>query len=507
MRHIVSLDDVDVVIDGTTVLHGISFRITGDQHWGIVGSNGCGKSTFLALLAGQRWPAPGRGARAYDFGFGPERDAITARERITLLGHELQDLYFARQWNFRARDIVLSGFTRSDIPRRNPSPEICERADRLLADLDLANLADRRFLTLSRGEQRRVLIGRALAFGPDILLLDEPASGLDPGARSALETTLRRVARRTRLVVATHLDSELPDAVTHVARIENGRMQIIEDPTGRAAAASGPAAGVTGKVADTGCDRSAEADAARPVIIALENASVWLDGHRILDGLDWEIRAGENWLIAGANGAGKSTLLRLLHAELRPERGGSIRWPAFGNTRDVWQLRQSIALVSPELQARYRYPTTVFDAVASGFHSSIGLVRRLSAPQCRRVTELLHAFELDGLADRMIRSLSYGQRHRTLIARTLAADPKLLLLDEPWEGLDKATSAIVAREISDAMARGTQVICVSHVGPRGLELNRRLLLDHGRIVSADDTGARPENSASVLPPERDSRPR
>ena len=515
---IVRLDDVDVDIDGRAVLRGISLELHPDRHLGVVGDNGSGKSTLLALLAGNRWPKPGGGRRTYDFGEGPERDAVTARSRIALVGHELQDLYFARRWNFRVRDIVGSGATRTDIPRRNPPEIAVRRADAVLAATGLSPLADRRLLELSRGQQRRVLIARALAFSPALLLLDEPTGGLDSAARADLFAMLEQIAAETPLVLAMHREEDLPGLVTDVARLDAGRLNRIavidrlagpgvspaagQVPPSAAGQGPPPAAGqrtppaAGHKAPPTAGDRPPRPAAARAQdgnrehepLIAVDGASVWIDGRRVLDSIDWRLERGEHWLVTGANGAGKSTLLRLLHGELRPARGGAIRWPGLGDPRDVWTLRRRVALVSAELQARYLYPTRVFDAVASGFDASIGLTRRLAPLEIAEVESLLEAFGLVSLRDRLLTALSYGQRHRTLIARTLTTEPRVLLLDEPWEGLDTVSSTIVRRELARRMEGGTQIVCVSHVGTHGLDLNRALRLERGRIVDAGAAG-------------------
>ena len=486
-KPIVTLDAVDVDIDGRRILRHIDFELMPGQHWGIVGRNGSGKSTLLALLAGIRWPAPGRGSRHYDFGAGPERDAVTARQRIALLGHELQDRYVARGWNFRARDIVLSGLTRSDIPKRRIAPGLVASAESLLEKLGLGPLAGRRLLGLSRGEQRRVLIARALATEPAVLLLDEPTSGLDAESGAALEVLLRLAAGSTQIVIAAHRREDLPAFITNCALLEAGRLR--KSRTSRSARAKA-AVVKTAFAADPAAKGAME-------LIVVANADVWLDGRRVLAGIDWTLRAGEHWLVTGPNGAGKSTLLRLLHGELRPARGGTIRWPGLGDPRNVWALRRKVSLVSPELQARYLHPTTVFDTVASGFHASIGKVRGLRAGERDRVNELIATFGLEPLAGRLLTSLSYGQRHRALIARTLVIEPRVLLLDEPWAGLDPETIGVVRHEIERRMAGGLSVVCVWHVGAGGLPFTRRLLLRGGRVVSGGGSGERPENSSSA----------
>jgi molybdate transport system ATP-binding protein len=491
---IVQLAQVDVSIAGRGVLAAIDWSLAAGRHAGIVGGNGSGKSTLLGLIAGSVWPAPGRGSRQYDFGDGPLGDAVEARRRISLVGPELQNRFAKFGWNFRAVDVVRSGLTRTDIPRRDPSREDLRQGRYFLDLFDLGALADQRFLELSRGQQRRVLIARALAYAPTILLLDEPASGLDAAARAELDTMIEQAAATTLIVATAHTEAELPRVVSEVVTLEAGRI------TGRSQ--RGPAIGrpgsLRGAVTGSGTAGSAaETRSAAPVMIELEHAEVWLGGTRALEDLSLRLHAGEHWLVTGPNGAGKSTLLRLLHGQLRPAVGGSIRWPGLGDPRNVWALRRQIGYVSAELQAAYRFPTTVGEAIASGFESSIGLTRAPTPTERARVAELVDAFELGGLAGRPLATLSYGQMHRVLIARTLANRPRILLLDEPWEGLDAATRRLVATRVAAAMQDGLQIVMSSHIGAGELGITREIALSGGRLVSGDEPAALRGSSASV----------
>jgi molybdate transport system ATP-binding protein len=507
---LVRLDDVDVTLAGTPILRDLAWHLEPGTCWGVVGANGSGKSTFLALIAGQLWPAPGRGLRTYDFGRGAERDAVAARRAIALVGHELQDRFARFGWNYRVEDIVRSGVTRTDIPRRRRAAADRDRSSAVLQELGLDHLAERRFLELSRGEQRRVLIARALAFDPRILLLDEPASGLDATARAALNELIAHAAKTVTIVSSAHAVEDLPDAVTDVLELAAGT--IASYGPRRTPAPSAAAIAVHELAAPK------ERAASTKPLVEIVHADVWLGGRRILENVCWQLGSSEHWLIRGQNGSGKSTFLKLLHGQLRPAIGGTLRWPALDDSRrsgsepNVWHLRRQIGYVSAELQAEYRYAASVRECVASGFDSSFGLTRRLTAREEETTRELLERFALVDLATRAPATLSYGQMHRVLLARTLINRPRLLLLDEPWEGLDVATRALVRNELGSEMANGAQVVCVSHTDATELDYTNVAEIVAGRIetrtLTRADAGGEPlESSANGRRRARDYRAR
>ena len=179
-----------------------------------------------------------------------------------------------------------------------------------------------------------------------------------------------------------------------------------------------------------------------------------------------------------------------MHGQLRPALGGSVSWPALGNPRNVWQLRREIAWVSPELQAAYRYPSTVRACIASGFTSSIGATRRPTADEAARVEQLLDELTLRPLADRLLSTLSYGQARRALLGRMLANRPRVLLLDEPWEGLDAPMAELLNTTLQKVAADGTQLVCASHLATHRAHFTHELALDAGRVVRAGPTPAR-----------------
>jgi ABC-type molybdenum transport system ATPase subunit/photorepair protein PhrA len=212
---------------------------------------------------------------------------------------------------------------------------------------------------------------------------------------------------------------------------------------------------------------------------------VWLGARHVLRDVSWRLEPAQRWLVTGANGSGKSTFLRLLHAQLRPALGSEIHWPALGDPRNVWELRKRIAWLSPELQAAYRYPSTVRACVASGFESSIGQTRALTPAEAARVDELLVELELTELAHRALRTLSYGQARRALIARALVNRPRVLLLDEPWEGLDAPMAELLNRTLAAVIAERTQLVCASHLTAHRGHFTHELVLEAGRVIRSE----------------------
>jgi molybdate transport system ATP-binding protein len=344
----------------------------------------------------------------------------------------------------------------------------------VLRRLGVDELAGRRFLELSRGEQRRVLIARAVAFGPSLLLLDEPASGLDSASRFELERMLERVAQECTIVCAAHVPDDLPELIRRYLLVDHGRVRAFE----RSPREREPSA----------LSENATTAASPPVVTAgeplieLTRADLWLAGRRVLHDVTWRLSPHEHWLVTGPNGSGKSSFLRALHGQLRPALGGSVRWPGLGNPRNVWELRRQVAWVSPELQAAYRYPSTVRACIASGFTSSVGTTRAPTAAEGRRIEELLEELDLVPFADRLLSTLSYGQARRALLGRLLANRPRVLLLDEPWEGLDAPTAELLNLTLERVAADGTQLVCASHLATHRRHFTHELALAAGRAV-------------------------
>lgn len=224
---------------------------------------------------------------------------------------------------------------------------------------------------------------------------------------------------------------------------------------------------------------SQETTAAAPVV-QVSDLSVDLGGRPVLRGLDLRIRPGEVVAVLGANGSGKSTLVRTVVGLLPPARG-DVR--LFGTPVPRFRQWHRLGYVPQRMTAAGGVPATVREVVSSGLLSKRRLFRPLTRADHAAIDE---ALEVVGMSDRRkdgVAHLSGGQQQRVLIARALASDPELLILDEPTAGVDVASQAVFSDTVRERVARGTTVVMVSHdLGPMDTLIDRSIVLRRGRIV-------------------------
>lgn len=204
---------------------------------------------------------------------------------------------------------------------------------------------------------------------------------------------------------------------------------------------------------------SVETRASKP-IIEVEDVTVMRHDMLVLDHVSLSVRAGTFTAILGPNGAGKTTLLKAIVGLVKPD-SGQVRVMGVPVER-LGAARAKLGYVPQVLTIDLSFPITVFDMVLMGMYGRIGVGKR-ATPADRDAT--LAALEKVGIADlkdRPIRRLSGGQRQRAFIARALANDPDLLMLDEPTTGVDIATTGSLYTLLRDLRTEGKTIVLVSH---------------------------------------------
>ena len=458
----IELRAVSVQRGRTWALRDVSWQLSAGERWALIGANGSGKTQLLKLLSGAVWPTPDEaGAAAAERRYRRGRrdlDPVVARQHIAYVGGESQDKYARYDWNLPVRDVLASGLQGSDLLLDTVTAAQRAQVSAMMRACCLGQLAGRRFLSLSYGEKRLVLLARALVGRPAWLLLDEFYNGLDVAYRARINAVLGRAARRGQAwVVSAHRLEDIPRSTSQLLQLESGRVV----HRGRLLRAR------LGHLARTS---RATAKTSRPTVsrrgarlIDIKKTDLYVEHHLVIRQLDWQLRRGEHWAVFGANGAGKSSFLKLLYGDLSPALGGSLERGGFPRGTPVSEWKRRVSWVTPELQSDYLIDVPLVDLVASGRHASIGLNAPLSRADAHAARRWLAYFELAERATDPPRELSYGQLRRALMARAMAAEPVLLLLDEPLTGLDPTQRILMKRLLARLMrSRITLVAAVHH---------------------------------------------
>ncbi|MGX9134094.1 ABC transporter ATP-binding protein [Rummeliibacillus sp. JY-2-4R] len=207
---VLHLQDVSLRKDESWILHHIDWEIQKGEHWVLYGLNGAGKTALLNMLCAYYFPTSGQ-VEVVGKTFGKSVLGDQLRRKIGIVSAGFQEMLNPLDSAF---EIVLSGAYASIGLYDKPTPEIREKAIRLLHRLGSFDYADRNYETLSQGEKQRILIGRALMLDPELLILDEPATGFDFIAREALLKTVDEIAKMengpTIIYVTHHVEEILP---------------------------------------------------------------------------------------------------------------------------------------------------------------------------------------------------------------------------------------------------------------------------------------------------------
>ncbi|HEX3966603.1 MAG TPA: ATP-binding cassette domain-containing protein [Edaphobacter sp.] len=223
MSAFLELQHVNVARGGNVVLHDINLTVNAGEHVAILGPNGCGKSTLIKTITCECYPIVRPETKVSIFG--RERwDLTELKKRLGVVSPELPG---RPTLHTSGRDAVLTGFFSSSTlwPNLTVTKEMRERAEEVLRQVDAVGLAEKLVGQMSAGEQRRIMIGRALVASAGMLLLDEPSNALDLAAQAALRDLLRRLAQeRTGILLITHHIADILPEIDRILMMQDGRI-------------------------------------------------------------------------------------------------------------------------------------------------------------------------------------------------------------------------------------------------------------------------------------------
>ncbi len=455
------------------ILQDICWDVRAGEHTVLIGRNGAGKTTLMRLMHGEAWCT--RGSCSWHDGEKLCSSRITGLGVTSMVSPAQQEDFQRHAWAISGAELMLSGFDGTPMLYTEPDAARRRLVEELADELDCRSLLARGVRTLSQGQMRLLLLGRAMVRRPRLLLLDECTDGLDARHRDLFMAALKRLSSVSTIVMTTHRESMLPDWVERRRYISEGRLYDAP-PAGDldeigVMPAREPARTVT---ADTVMDET---------LVEVADADVYIGGRIVLHGISWTMNRGEHWMLEGGNGSGKSTFLRMLAGDEQVAWPGRITVHLPRNEEIPFAvLRRRIRLVSDMNQALYEYDVSCLDLVLSGIDNTVGLYRTFSDVERETALRQLERVNLGGLADASIRRISTGQLRRAFLARALMGLPLVLLLDEACTGLDERGRHEYLDVLDRLADEGMSYVFVSHYQEDApLTINRRARMREGRL--------------------------
>lgn len=495
---ILSFHNISIRKYDKLIFEKVDFVLRSGEHWAIIGKSGSGKSVLLDAFAGKcsfpqgeaKYPGFDRYIAERQSGdplFNRHKliSQVSSRHGFTNLSHTT-DLYY--QQRFNSMDSEDSQTVKEYLmDMKSHNPEGYWTFDRVVDRLKLDPLLDKQLIKLSNGETKRTLLAAALKRNPLLLLLDNPLTGLDVRSRAELNLLITEIASSGISSIIATSPTEIPDAITHVAAVGDGRMLRQERR---------PDFKVEQK--DEGHYKSFNRSELEEllfltpipdykVITSLENVTIRYGDKTILDNISWQIKQGERWMLAGSNGAGKSTLLSLINGDNPQAFANKIVLfdKPKGAGESIWDIKRKIGFVSPELFQYFPTGISCIQVIESGFYDTMGLFRKPVESKtnlCRRWMKLL---EIDHYESTLFRNVPISIQRLCLLARALVKNPPLLIFDEPCQGMD-ADQQERFKYLVDEICKRSKVslIYVSHYeSERPRCVTKLLRLQNGKIIA------------------------
>ena len=337
--------------------------------------------------------------------------------------------------------------------------------DKLEEALKIADLSeeilDRKLLSLSNGELRRVLLARMWMENPQWVYFNDLFGGLDPEYRRHLAASVVQLSKRDGLKVAVRLareDELLPEIPAFVYADKTFTQYAGELPSEIAAPKYSKKELKGYEIVKLGTPDTSDPE----ILFDLKNVNVQFGDTVVLKNLNWTVRKGEHWAVMGENGAGKSTLLGMLTADHPQIYKNDITLLGMrpGQGLNIWDHKAQLGFFSPELALQYREDLSLSEVLCTGFTPNLCKAENTTWEERAKAKEWLDYLGFEDVNARY-RNLSPIDKRVILMARAAIRPPKVLLLDEPTQGL-KGEYREKIFNLLQLLSKETTIILVSH---------------------------------------------
>lgn len=458
-----------------TVFEDLNWTVNRGEVWVLAGESGSGKTMLAQIIAGQR-KAMGRVELSFD-----EHADLPARELLVASWYQFTNLegdrnfYYQQRYNKQQRRETLTA--EAELAKFGVEHQLnWLDVEPILKALSFTEQADAQLFELSSGEHKKLQLIKALWLKPQLIIIDQPYTGLDAFSRQHLNQLIDKINQAGSTLILITNEEDLPACSTHFATIKNHRL--VADDKRQNHPANMP------ELKPLPSFLGEKPKYTTPNIINLKKVSVRYGDKPVLNDINWEVKAGERWLVQGHNGSGKSTLLSLITADHPQAYAHDVY--LFGKKRgegeSIWDIKKRIGLISPEFHWYFDTAATVYESIASGLFDSNGLYQNLRYAEKQKINELLVFFGLEHIKDQRLSTLPLGKQRLALLARTVIKNPELLVLDEPCQGLDQQQTRYFNQFVDELSSNGMTIIYVGHFETQLPScIDHRLIMEKGKI--------------------------
>ena len=476
-KPILEIQNLSFQFGSNVVLKNLNFKINKGDNWQIGGPSGTGKTTLAKIISGEIKNFEGNIEINFD-------ENSELKKRILYVSNWYQftnlegdkNFYYQQRYNKFAKNDTLTVFAELHHFAQKEQLDF-KNVEKYLEIFDFQNFKEQQLIELSSGEHKKLQLVKALWLKPQILIIDQPYTGLDLKSRKNLNQTFENLTQEGITLLLINNDDEFPNCINHFAEIRNGSFL---ERTYHSEITKGEER--VPKELPHFLQKPPKTNAKE--MVKLENVSVSYGEKKVLKNINWQLNEGERWLLQGPNGSGKSTLLSLLNGDHPQAYANEIY--LFGKKRgsgeSIWDIKEKIGIISPELHWYFDLNANVGQTIASGFFDSISLYQKLSFEQQQKLEQILLFFDLKEDKNKKLNTLSLGKQRLALLARTIVKNPELLILDEPCQGLDVQQTQYFNKVIDDLCKSGHTIIYVGHFESQLPEcLSHKLILEKGEI--------------------------
>ncbi len=437
-----------------TVFNHLNWTLKPIENWAIVGKSGAGKTSFIDLIMGKM--SIKKGSLTYPYlhstamlekGYFRLADYVAVvRFNISIINYK--QFYYQQRYYSSENEGVQT--VREFLKTRD---------EKIFNLLKINDLLDLEFVKLSNGQTRKMYLAKALLRKPELLILDNPFLGLDVDARSVLQNIINElIVEGYHIVVICNYIHEIPSGIDKTLWVDNFKISEVNPTSNLKVHLNGYTKG--GDITDNLEEIADLNNSFFPIppvsnfqdAVNMTNIVVKYDEKTVLNNISWQVKRGDKWALVGENGCGKSTLLSLIFGDHPQAYANNII--VFdrkrGNGDSIWDIKKRIGYVSPELHLYFTEHITNINLVCDGKAEGVEFAHYL-----------FDFYGIKALEKQDFQRTSMGEQRLILLFNALVQNTELLILDEPFQGLDKETIERT-KVLIDVFCQNRTLILVTH---------------------------------------------